>query len=668
MDQKNGSSNTQRFGEILVSKLKDSCYLVKDLMTKAERGEELTQHELEVLVSWLPALGELGEKELHVVLANIKTYNKDHLQKMIDAWKSRKDRFITCAEVKERGLCKNGCSTQENLGNEATPILLFIDQPILSGIFDSIKDHENYVIFTARGDLTFKVIQSLISNNSVYSKVELIMENELVYSDSLNLSSGKSRKQFANRCVEMRARRGIAGIDVEKCLMAMEGIVRKKIQNTPRHPDSDNKQPVITQQEREEAMAFLMVPNPLKIVENDVKSLGYIGEEPNVDLIYLICMSRKLAKPLGCVIRASSSAGKNALVGAVLELIPEEEKLVLSRVTQNALFYCAEQGLEHKVICIAERAGSEDADYSIRTLISEGKLAVFVPMKNEETGIIETQLIEVRGPVAYIETTAGSKLNIENLTRLFSVYIDESEEQTLLVHQIQRYEKTLEGLTASAERERIRKKHQNAQRLLEAVIVVIPFAPLITFPTHSVRSRRDHEKFLGLIMTIAFLRQFQKTKKYVNDVAYIEADITDYEIAFELSRTILHQTMDEISRKSRELMVIIRNMVQGWFDDREGELLDEKLGRLLTNLVFTRADVRRYTKGWSDASIHACMKELGYYELLRVAQGGRQGQTYRYTLLSDDETINQTFNKLLTPAELETKLDALTSQAVSEKS
>ena len=40
-------------------------------------------------------------------------------------------------------------------------------------------------------------------------------------------------------------------------------------------------------------------------------------------------------------------------------------------------------------------------------------------------------------------------------------------------------------------------------------------APQLTFPTKSLRSRRDHKKYLGLIKAIAFLKQKQRTVKEV---------------------------------------------------------------------------------------------------------------------------------------------------------
>jgi hypothetical protein len=669
MAQENGNGDSLRFAEILVSKLKDECQVVAALTLRIEKGEELNQEETELLVSWLPFLGKFGESVLHSLLSRFNGYDQKVLQEVIDLAKTNPDGFITCANLRKRWLCKGECRHLEGNDERWAPVLIFKEDKNLTDKFESIKHRGDHSIYTAKDAFVFRVANAAIQDDRVYTRIELIIDGQVINSDCrLNLSSQKSRRQFANKCVEMYAPKKIEAINIERCLHAMESLMRKRIQDLPRRNEPQDPVQTITAEERAEAMTVLMTLNPIKVVIQDIQRLGYVGEDPNIALIYLICLSRKLDKPLAAVITASSASGKNKLVGAVLEFVPREDKLVLSRVTQNALFYCAERGLAHKVLCIAERSGSEEADYSIRTLISEGRLAVYVPTKNEETGVIETQLVEVEGPVAYLETTTAARQNIENLTRLFRVFIDESEEQTARIHEIQRHERTLDALTTSLESDRIKKKHQNAQRLLEKVNVIIPYAPLITFPTHSVRSRRDHEKFLGLITTVAFVRQFQKTKRYVKDIAYIEADLADYKIAYQLSQVVLHQTMDEISRKSRELMVIIQDMVQQWYEDKSGALLDDKIGLRLTNIVFTRADVRRRAKGWSDASVHSCMKELGHYELLRIVSGGRQGQTYRYCLLSDEETTTPTISKLLPPDELASKLNEQSLRKVSKES
>lgn len=525
--------------------------------------------------------------------------------------------------------------------------------------FQLEEEEQGKLVLKTQEDLQFILTDFFEGKGIVRAKVQLTGKHGVVYSDTLQLSSGKSRTQFVNKCVTMERDGALDVVQLEKHLLHLERIVKLKGAESQDCVAECEKPSEMTEEEKAEAMNFLLSENLLEEVHDDVTAVGYVGERFNKIMLYLIATSRKLAKPLACVIKAVSSSGKNALVNAVLALIPDEEKKVISRLTENALFYMAEDGLVHKVIHIAEKVGAEEADYSIRSMLSERELVVFVPIKNPLTGMIETKEIRVKGPIAYIETTTQTHINNENETRMFTLTVDESEEQTMRIHEAQRKQHTLEGLRHIEFSESLKRKHQNAQRLLRQVKVIIPYAPELEFPTTRVRTRRDNEKFLSLIETIALLRQYQKELKTEGLSEFIEADLKDYEHAYGLSSAILGQTLDEVSKRSRDLMENIKKMIEEWMrnEDQPVDLADQQQGRTLSNIIFKRADIRKRVSGWSDHAIHECIRELCNYESLRVIQGG-QGKTGKYTLATDSEhSLGQEFSKLLTPEQLKRKLD-----------
>lgn len=53
---------------------------------------------------------------------------------------------------------------------------------------------------------------------------------------------------------------------------------------------------------------------------------------------YLAATSRKLDKPLVVLIQSSSAAGKSSLIDAVLNLMPEEERIRYSVMTSQSLY------------------------------------------------------------------------------------------------------------------------------------------------------------------------------------------------------------------------------------------------------------------------------------------------------------------------------------------
>ncbi|MBL0379324.1 MAG: hypothetical protein JKP90_06565 [Desulfofustis sp. PB-SRB1] len=61
------------------------------------------------------------------------------------------------------------------------------------------------------------------------------------------------------------------------------------------------------------------------------------------------------------------------------------------------------------------------------------------------------------------------------------------------------------------------------QRMLMPLAVVNPYAEYLNYPSHSLRARRDHKKYLGLIRAVAFLHQYQR------EIQTVEVDGTPVE-------------------------------------------------------------------------------------------------------------------------------------------
>ena len=66
---------------------------------------------------------------------------------------------------------------------------------------------------------------------------------------------------------------------------------------------------------------------------------GIVGEELNRLIMWLIYTSRKTAKPLHIISMGSSGTGKSHLQEKVGELIPEEDKIEITALTENAFYY-----------------------------------------------------------------------------------------------------------------------------------------------------------------------------------------------------------------------------------------------------------------------------------------------------------------------------------------
>lgn len=406
---------------------------------------------------------------------------------------------------------------------------------------------------------------------------------------------------------------------VQEVFAACEDWARQQRQQSQTPEQKAAIRPPLSGEEKQTALTWLRQPRLARRILDDMALLGYVGEENAKLLVYLIGISRKLPKPLSGIILSQSGCGKSTLTDLVEGLTPPEEVLVFTRITAQALIYLAEGVLKGKLLIVEERAGAEAAEYSIRILQSKQHLQQAVPLKDPTTGKITTQILRVEGPVAYLETTTDPKINHENATRCFEITLDESEEQTERIHQNQRQHR-LPGQNRHRLAEEIQKRHHNAQRLLEPILVFIPFAEQLTFPSKKLRNRRDHERFLCLIEASAFLHQFQRERGQTEDgEPYVLASLQDYELAFLLAKDVLALTMHELSRGSKDV----------WTAAKEWVL--EQAGEHARELLFTRRDLRQAT-GIEDHQLRGALHELLEMEYVEVVSGAT-GRAFQYRLL-----------------------------------
>lgn len=463
--------------------------------------------------------------------------------------------------------------------------------------------------------------------------------------DSLDLYQSKARAMFANQLGKaFSVEPAIIEADLLSIITQAEAYQSKLLaeDQQPKRPNI----PAMTREEEQEAMKLLKDPHLLDRIIDDLETLGHVGEETRKLLAYLIAVSRKLDRPLSGIIISQSGAGKSGLVEKVQELVPPEDVEFYSRITPQALYYMDPDALKRKLLIIEERAGGEAADYSIRTLQSRQKLTQAVPIKDPNSGKIRTMTFEVEGPIAYLETTTSPEINHENATRCFEIYLDESIEQTRRIHEAQREAKTPAGLMRKAKADAIKALHRNAQRLLKTMSVMNPYAPLIDFPADSLRTRRDHERFLSLIEAVTFLHQYQRPTREIDDgqggkIPCIESTVQDYAVAYRLARDILGFSLDDLKKHARDLLDQIREMVK-----RQSH----ETGEVEENITFTRREIREFT-GWPDYQIKTYIKQLEDLEYLLLIQVKSRGQ-FAYRLNQPGE--RRPLKGLLTPDELKT--------------
>ncbi|MBI5243005.1 MAG: hypothetical protein HY922_04875 [Elusimicrobia bacterium] len=474
-------------------------------------------------------------------------------------------------------------------------------------------------------------VKELAPNEADRLRVRICAQGEaLFHLDTLDLYAGRSRASFARAAAPLF---GVSesAVDGDLCLMirkleAIRAARKAELQSSTGY--------AMTPDEEAEALELLKGPDLLARVVKDLEAMGYVGEEPSKRIGYLITVSRKLESPLCGVVISRAGAGKSRLLEVLAELVPPEDLVSYTRITPQALYYAENKSFKNKLMVSGEDEGLLGSDYAMRELISAKKIRLAAPIKDAMSGKMKTVEYEVEGPIALLFSTTRPAIHYENATRCFTLSLDESADQTQQIHQAQRLGRTFAKVEREQAADDLRRLHRNAQRLLKPLLVVNPFAMELSFPTHPLEMRREHEKYLSLIEALALLHQHQRPRRRCmfkgREVEYVEVAVEDLEEANRLMTEVLGTRAEELSRPSRELLRLVRQMVE----EKSRELeMEPRAYR------FNRRDIREYT-GWSDNQIKAHIGQLEELEYLLVGPGER-GRMYRYELAYEGSEKDQ---------------------------
>lgn len=508
---------------------------------------------------------------------------------------------------------------------ESFPLTDSVEAPQTAPAASIPPSKDGSILLSRHGlDFSARVQSTLLGRLRVTVKVS---RGDVFHVDSIDLYASRARSEFAKKVEKVLS---AEAAQVESALLSL--IVECERVGEADAGEIAAAQPEpMSEAERREALAFLKRPDLLDVISRDIDALGYVGEDTNKRLVYLVAVSRKLDDPLSAIVMSQSGAGKSGLTEVIEKLTPAEDMVLLTRLTPQSLYYVEPGFLDRKLIIVEERYGSMEADYSIRVLQSRKKLIAAAPIKDPATGNMRTKIFTVEARAAFIEATTAGSINHENATRCFELSMDESPAQTQRIHERQRTMRTDAGLSLRKEVAAISRKHWNAQRLLEPLPVVIPYADQITFPFSWMRTRRDHARFLNLIEVSAFLHQHQREQRG----GAIVASVADYATAYALAGEVLKDTLHELKKPLRETFERVR-------------ALSAKSEEALTRSAIREA------LALPDSTVRRWLSELVELEYLET-ETGKQGKAVRYALTGrmpkEDVVLG-----LLTPEDLQSRL------------
>lgn len=246
---------------------------------------------------------------------------------------------------------------------------------------------------------------------------------------------------------------------------------------------------------------------------------GLRGEQRAAQLLYLIVTSRMLDRIVSAALKGPSAAGKSFLVETVLGFFPPSAFYALSAMSERALAYDTEP-LRHRILVLYEAAGlgSSFASYLMRSLLTEGRVS-YVTVEKTKAGL-RSRRIEREGPTGLLTTTTALHLHPENETRLLSLTITDTPEQTRAVLRAQ--------ARPPADVHELQAEWRALQEWLEAADheVAIPYAEALAdrIPPVAVRLRRDFPAVLALIRAHAVLHQATRERDADGQIIAILAD------------------------------------------------------------------------------------------------------------------------------------------------
>lgn len=302
---------------------------------------------------------------------------------------------------------------------------------------------------------------------------------------------------------------------------------------------------------------FLEQKGLLQELNKLIEKSGIIGEENSRMLLFLIIISYLNKNPLHALVQGSSGSGKTHIISRIADLMPQEDVLRFTRITESSLYNWGEFDLFQKIIIIEDLDGlKEDALYALREFISNQVLRSSVTIKDKKGNNKSSHKI-VKGQFSSLSATTKGETYEDNMSRSFLLAVDESKEQTQRIIQYQN--KRNAGEVSSDEQQKAINFVQKLVRNLKYYEVINPYATKLNLPEKVHKIRRLNEMYQAVIKQVTFLNQYQR--KLTKDNQLI-TEIEDIEQATEVLFESIVLKVDELDGSLRQFFERLKKFVK----------------------------------------------------------------------------------------------------------
>lgn len=411
---------------------------------------------------------------------------------------------------------------------------------------------------------------------------------------------------------------------IKKDLMNLAQLLEKHRKKTRVKKNGYHKEKVqIPQATINQCLDFLKGKDLIKGLNELIGKCGITGEETNRIFLFGIALSYKMPDTLHALIQGSSGSGKSRLLKIICLLMPPEDVICFTRVTESSFYNYPENFLVHKLIGLEDMDGlKEEAQLAIRELISNEKLVSSTSSKTE-SGEIVAMAKTVRGPIASIACTTKGEIYEDNMSRVFLIAVDESREQTMRIVDYQ--QSRAAGIIKKKDEKKMIEFIQNVARLLASYEVINPYARKIKLPESAHKIRRLNELYLSFVKQVTLIHQYQREK---DKQGRLITTVEDLRIANEIMFESIVLKVDELDGSLRQFFEKLKSYVK-----KSGK--DE----------FILREIRQNIKV-SKSQLHRFINDLMELEYLQIIGGhANRGYQYKISYWDDIEALRARIRK-----------------------
>lgn len=388
-------------------------------------------------------------------------------------------------------------------------------------------------------------------------KVTLVIEHLETRQKSRNKLDLYEDKQTEKISREAAEKLNLRADLIENDLNILTDLLDQYREENSEAPEEEKKKVIIPAEEKEKCFQFLKKPNLLENINDLIGKSGVVGEEKSRIFLFGIASTYKMNETLHALVQGSSGSGKTHLLNTVMEFMPPEDTISLTRVTESSFYNYGQYELQNKLIGMEDFDGLEEkAELAFRELQSKGMISSSTSGKNEFNGKIEGYVKKVFGPIASLSATTKGEIYEDNMSRCFLVAVDESREQTLKIIQYQNNKAA--GVINSFKEKKIRDFLRNCMRLLQPLEVVNPFANKINLPEEAHKIRRLNELFQSYVKQITLLNQYQRKK---DGQGRLITDKEDVKTAIEIMFDSIILKVDELDGSLRNFYESLKTYI-----------------------------------------------------------------------------------------------------------